>query len=153
MNEETKQLEARVKPLVAEVAKSQSIDFEPKSSSVLRQYHEHDETARFIFDSFITTSTSYQNCGGFVLTNPEQLEQYYAESSSRRNELIDNKIFVFALDGDGSFFAFGLETRKFYHFDFSPWVDDEAKWNECLSEESDTNGFCDFFEEEFAANS
>ena len=153
MNEEIQLLSTKVKPSVDELSHERKIGFHPKSSDVLRQFYEDDETAKYIFDSFVTTTTAYQNCGGFVLTNTEQLEKIYYDPPSRGQELVNNKIFVFAIDGDGSFFGFGLESRKFYQFDFSPWIGEEDPWDECLSNEWDTQSFCDFFEEEFKTNS
>ena len=152
MNEELDLLKTEVSPLLAELAQQYSIEFSAKSSDVLSQFYEKDETARFLFDSFVTSSSVCQSCGGVTLTVTEELEKIYADPPLRGKELIENRIFVFAIDGDGSFFGFGLDTRKFYHFDFGPWIGEEHPWNECLSNEWDTEGFCKFFAVEYAAN-
>ena len=61
VNEEVKLLTVRIKPLVDDVAALHGIKFGPKTSDVLSRFYEHDETARFIFDFFVTASTNYQN--------------------------------------------------------------------------------------------
>ena len=152
MNEEIDLLKTEVSPLLAELAQQYSIEFSAKSSDVLSQFYEKDETAKFIFESFVTSSSVCQSCGGLTLTITDELEKIYADPPLRGKELTDNRIFVFAIDGDGSFFGFGLDSRKFYHFDFSPWIGEEDPWNECLSAEWDIEGFCEFFAIEYAAN-
>jgi hypothetical protein len=141
-----------VKPLVDAVAKLHGIAFQPKSSDLLRRLCGNDDTAQYIFDSFVTASTAYQNCGGFVLTNSEHLEAIYAEPSTRGDELLENQIFVFALEGDGSFFGFGLQSRIFYIFDYSNWMGEELPWDECVAENWTTQEFCKFFEQEYGEN-
>ena len=151
-NQEIELLSAEIKPLVDKMAKRHGIVFEPKSSELLSQFYENDETARYLFDAFVTVSTPDQSCGGFAITNTEQLEAIYADPPDRGNELIENRIFVFALEGDGSFFGFGLESRKFYNFDFSPWIGEEEPWNECVSEDWNTKQFCEYFIEQYELN-
>ena len=152
MNEEVKLLTVRIKPLVDDVAALHGIKFGPKTSDVLSRFYEHDETARFIFDFFVTASTNYQNCGGFILTNPHQLEKIHSDPPGRGKELNDNRIFAFALEGDGSFFCFGLGSRKFYNVDFCPWIGEEDPWHACLSNTWTTLEFCEYFEMEYAQN-
>ena len=118
----------------------------------MQRFYGHDDTALYIFNSFVTVSTAYQNCGGFVLTNPEHLETIYAEPSTRGDELVKNQIFVFALEGDGSFFGFGLQSRTFYNFDFSDWIGEELPWDACAAGHWTTLEFCKFFEQEYAEN-
>ena len=148
MNHEVDMPNTRVVPIVNALAKEYSVEFSPKRSDYLSRFCEHDETAKMIFDSLVTVSHVDFSCGGISLTTASQLEETYRFTPSREKELLDNNIFLFAIDGDGSFFGFGLGNRQFYHFDFGPWVEEELPWDQCCSDQWDTKGFCDFFVKE-----
>lgn len=117
MKHEIELLDSQIKPVIDELAKG-SFDFGPEPSELLAQFYDQDETAKYLFDSFVAANANYENTGVFVITDAHQLEKIYIDPPSRGKELIENRVFVFAIDGDGSFFGFGINSRMFYHFDF-----------------------------------
>ena len=57
-----------------------------------------------------------------------------------------------ATERDGTFYGFGLESRKFYNFYFADWVAEEAPWDECIYKEWGFEEFCEYFVKEYAIN-
>lgn len=152
MREEIELLSTKIKPLVDQRAQECGIVFEPKSSQFLSQFYDEDETARYLFDSFVAATPTDRGFGGFSIVHAERLESIYSDPVARGKELVENRIFVFATEGDGSFYGFGLESRKFYNFYVADWVAEEAPWNECIYGEWGFEEFCEYFVKEYEIN-